>query len=206
MKRSGNRKQVKSRNFCENKRVLRTPEEDLGAYLLLLLAALSHVLPHPWWNFTAVGAALLLWGARRPVRTFTVPVAVLAAADWYLTRFVYGYEFHLAAYLVTWAWYGFAIVLGRTLLRGGISGSRILLAPFLSATTFFLASNYAVWASPGSWYPHSFSGLAACYTAGLPFYRNDLLSTLLLTGVVFLVPAQIDRFRIAGRKPDTEVA
>ena len=47
------------------------------AYLLLLLAALSRVAPHPGWlNFTAVGASLLYFGAKRPLREAVVPVAV----------------------------------------------------------------------------------------------------------------------------------
>jgi hypothetical protein len=37
-------------------------------------------------------------------------------------------------------------------------------------------------------YPHTLSGLAACYTAGLPFYRNDIASTAITAGVLFGLP------------------
>ncbi|MBV8672218.1 MAG: hypothetical protein JOZ33_02180, partial [Acidobacteriaceae bacterium] len=55
-------------------------------YLLILLAILSRVVPHPaWLNFTAVGGSLLYFGARRPLRQVILPVALLAATDYYLT-------------------------------------------------------------------------------------------------------------------------
>ena len=169
--------------------------------ILLVLAFASHVLPHPWWNFTAVTGALLVWGARRSVWTVALPVALLGAGDWYLTRFVYGYEFHLNAYLLTWAWYALTGALGYLLLRGRPGWARVAGAGVLASTAFFVVSNYAVWAAPGSWYPHTVAGLEACYIAALPFYRNDLLSTLLVSGAVFGLPAVWARVR-----PENEAA
>lgn len=163
-------------------------------YLLLIVAVASHALPHPWWNFTAVGGALLVWGARRPAASFVLPVAVLALADWYLTRFVYAYRFRVEDYLVTWAWYGFALLLGYLLLRARPGFLRCAAAAVLGPTSFFLVSNYAVWAAPSSWYPHTGAGLAACYAAGLPFYRNDLISTGLVVALVWGAPALVHRY------------
>ena len=37
-------------------------------------------------------------------------------------------------------------------------------------------------------YPHSVSGLAACYVAALPFYGNDLLSTGIFAAAFFGLP------------------
>ncbi|MGC2301055.1 MAG: DUF6580 family putative transport protein, partial [Acidobacteriaceae bacterium] len=50
--------------------------------------------------------------------------------------------------------------------------------------------NYAVWAG-SAMYPHSAAGLGACYVAALPFYRNDLLSTTVITVVAFGVPVLV---------------
>ena len=66
----------------------------MSAYLLILLAVLSRiaVLPHlPWLNFTAVGGSLIFFGARRPLRQAILPVALLAATDYYLTVYAYNY-------------------------------------------------------------------------------------------------------------------
>ncbi len=162
---------------------------------LLFLAVASHVLPHPWWNFTAVDGGLLVWGARCPLRWLPVPVALLALGDWYLTRDVYGYPFHANAYLLTWAWYALVVLLGSLLLRGRPGFARVAGAGLLAATSFYAVSNYAVWAMPGSWYPHTLAGLESSYTLALPFYRNDLLSTWLLVGLVWGLPALVARTR-----------
>jgi hypothetical protein len=42
-------------------------------------------------------------------------------------------------------------------------------------------------------YPRTQGGLAACYVAGLPFYRNDILSTTLVAGLAFGVPVLVRR-------------
>ena len=66
----------------------------MPAYLLLIAALLSRVLPHSgWFGFTAVGGSLLYFGARRSWREMLVPVATLAVADYYLTTYVYNYPF-----------------------------------------------------------------------------------------------------------------
>lgn len=155
------------------------------AYLLLLFAALSRVTPHAdWLNFTAVGGSLLYFGARRPLREAALPVAVLAATDYYLTVFGYGYSFHLGAYLTTWLWYVGIVLMGAGMLKANASWKRVGGATVLSATSFFLISNFAVWAG-SVMYPHSVGGLTACYAAALPFYRNDLVSTTLVAAVAF---------------------
>ena len=75
------------------------------SYFFVLAAIFTRVLPHPWFSFTAVGASLLVFGARRSPKLFILPVLALAAADYYLTVFAYNYAFHVQDYLVTWAWY-----------------------------------------------------------------------------------------------------
>lgn len=162
----------------------------MSAFLLILLAVLSRVVPHPaWLNFTAVGGALLFFGARRPLRQAILPVALLAATDYYLTVYFYNYPFHISAYLLTWAWYAAVIILGRILLAKHVSallvGSAVLIAP----TSFFLITNFAAWLSMPTVYPRSFAGLGMSYVAGLPFYRNDLISTALVAGLAFGLPA-----------------
>ena len=71
---------------------------------------------------------------------------------------------------------------------------RCAAAAVLAPTSFFLVSNYAVWAMPGSWYPHTLAGLGACFLAALPFYRNDLISTSLVVAAVWGLPAMAHRY------------
>lgn len=163
----------------------------MGAYLLIVVAVLSRVVPHPWLNFTAVGGGLLFFGARRPLREAIGPVLALMATDVWLTTAFYHYAWHTSDYLITWVWYAAAVVLGRILLRR-VTVTRVIGAPVLASTSFFLVSNYAVWAG-SMMYPHTLGGLSLCYAAGLPFYRNDLISTTLVTGIAFGVAAMASR-------------
>ena len=169
----------------------------MPAYLLLLVAVLSRLLPHAGWlNFTAVGGALLYFGARRSWREMLAPLAVLMATDYLLTVFVYHYTFRWEGYVTTWAWYLAAMALGQILLHAKTTFARVGAGVVLGPTSFFVVSNYAVWAS-GGMYPPSLDGLAACYAAAIPFYRNDLLSTALVAGLAFGVPVLLRRMNLA---------
>jgi hypothetical protein len=172
------------------------------AYLLLLLAVLSRVLvlPHTdWLNFTAVTAALLYFGAKRPWREMVTPLAVLVATDYCLTVYAYHYPFHWLVYLPTWIWYAAGMGLGQILLSGKANFLRVAAAAVLGPTGFFLISDYSVWvvssADPHGMYPHTLAGLMACYAAAIPFYRNDLASTAILLAAAFGVPVLVRRMQ-----------
>ena len=173
----------------------------MPAYLFLLLAVLSRLAlaatPHPeWFNFTAVGGMLLYFGARRSWREMVGPLAVLMALDYFLTVSVYHYPFRWEAYLPTWGWYVAAMVLGQILLRAKTTFVRVGAAAILGPTAFFLMSNFAIWAG-GGMYPRTMGGLGMCYVAGLPFYRNDLISTAIVLGLAFGVPVLVRRLDTA---------
>ena len=68
-----------------------------GAHACLSLAGRCRfepfTAPPGWLNFTAVGGALLYFGARRPWREMLVPLAALMATDYFLTVYSYHYTF-----------------------------------------------------------------------------------------------------------------
>ena len=169
------------------------------SYIVLLLAVLSRFVPHAMHgvglNFTAVGGGLLYFGARRPRREAVIAAALMALSDVCLTRLVYGFPFHLRGYVVTWLWYGAVCLLGSGLLRR-VTALRVVSAVLASSTSFLVLSNAVVWLRSGM-YPHTAAGLAACFTAALPFYANDLVSTSLTCGVLFGLPAVARRMREA---------
>jgi hypothetical protein len=174
----------------------------MAAYLFILFAVLSRLFlaatPHPeWFNFTAVGGMLLYFGARRSWREMLAPLAVLMAADYFLTVTVYHYAFRWESYLPTWAWYVAAMVLGQILLKAKTTFVRVAAGALLGPTSFFLISNFAAWETMTDRYARTLGGLATCYIAGLPFYRNDLISTALVAGVAFGVPVLVRRMQLA---------
>ncbi|HUB28459.1 MAG TPA: DUF6580 family putative transport protein [Terracidiphilus sp.] len=171
----------------------------MPAYLLIAVAILSRFLPAAFphagvFNFTAVGGALLYFGARRSWREMLAPLAALMATDYLLTTQVYSYPFRWQGYVTTWAWYLMAMALGWILLHARTTVVRVAAGVVLGPTSFFLVSNYAVWDASGL-YPRTFSGLLACFIAALPFYRNDLLSTAVVAGLAFGIPVFLGRMR-----------
>lgn len=166
------------------------------AYLILLMAALSRLVPHQFhgvaFNFTAIGAGLLFFGSRRPRWQALVAVVVMALMDVYLTTQVFGYPFQVRGYLVTWAWYAAVCLLGSVLLRK-VTVLRVVAGVLASSTSFFLLSNFVVWIG-GGMYDHSLHGLGMCYVNALPFYGNDLVSTGLFAAAFFGFPVVVRQF------------
>ena len=179
-----------------------TQEVVMPAYLLILVAILSRLVPHAgWFNFTAVGGALLYFGARRSWREMLAPLGAFMATDYVLTVYTYHYAFHWQGYIPTWIWYLSAMALGQILLHARTSFVRFAAAVVLGPTSFFLISNFSVWFMgrnlPDSirMYAPTLRGLLACYAAGLPFYRNDLVSTTIVAGLAFGIPVLIRRMQ-----------
>jgi hypothetical protein len=86
------------------------------------------------------------------------------------------------------------MVLGFILLRSKTTFGRVGAGVLLGPTSFFIVSNYAVWAG-GTMYPPTLGGLMTCYAAGIPFYGNDLLSTAIVAGLAFGVPVFVRRMQ-----------
>lgn len=175
------------------------------AYLFVMIAVAVRFMPHPL-AFTPVAASLLFFGARGPRRYLWVPLALLAASDVVLTSLFYRYPFTWD-HFVTWVWYGAMLWLGTTLKES--SGTKeipwalkIVGAALAGSISFFLVSNFAVWAAWGDMYPLTFSGLMACYAAGLPFFRRALEGDLLFTGVMFATPVLLHA--LSGRMHKSE--
>lgn len=161
------------------------------AYLFVLLAVAVRFMPHPL-AFTPVAAALLYFGARGARRQLWIPFVMLAVSDVVLTKFVYVYQFSWD-HFVTWAWYAAILWLGTNLhdsaaLRDKMAWLRVAGAALASSISFFIVSNFAVWACWPT-YPKSFAGLMSCYAAAIPFFRHEVAGDLLFTAVMFGVPA-----------------
>jgi hypothetical protein len=174
------------------------------AYLFVIFAIVARMpfMPHPW-NFTPVAAALLYFGARGSRRQLWIPFALLAASDVILTKFVYAYPMSWDQ-LVVWAWYAAILGLG-TRLRENAGWMRIGGAALASSVSFFLISNFAVWAS-GTMYPKTLSGLMTCYAAGVPFFRSTVAGDMVFTAAMFGLPAVAAAVARSAHKPQGTAA
>jgi hypothetical protein len=159
-------------------------------FLFVVLAVAARFIPHAW-SFTPVAASLLFFGARGPRRSFWFPMVLLVASDVFLTKVVYAYPFTWDQ-LVTWAWYGAVLFLGDR-LRENSKPLWIMASALASSVSFYLLSNFAVWAA-FHMYPKTFAGLVTCYTLALPFFQRSLAGDLLFTAAMFATPVVIRQF------------
>jgi len=154
------------------------------AYIFVIFAVLVHAraIPMPF-HFTPVAAALLFFGARMPRNRMITPLALLIVSDIYLTKFTYGYPLTWD-HAVTWLWYAAMLLLGGVLSRN-TSPLRVAGASLVASLSFFVISNFAVWAVWRDMYPATWGGLMACYIAAVPFFRNTVASDLFFSAAFF---------------------
>jgi hypothetical protein len=163
-------------------------------YLFVLLAIAVRFLPFAGplnffphaWHFTPLAASLLYFGAKGSRKQMWIPLLLLAGTDVVLTKVMYAYPVTWD-HLVTWAWYAAILWLG-TSLRENSGMLRVIGAALASSASFFLISNFAVWAAWPAMYPRGFGGLMMSYVAGLPFLRGTVESDLFFSVAFFGAP------------------
>ena len=171
---------------------------------MILLAALSRLLPHPP-NFSPIEAVALFGGAYFAQRAWAVVVPLIAMAisdlvlavaygGIYLDYFVNVHFVSIYACIVLCTLLGFG-------MRGRVNGARVLGYSLGGSVLFFLLTNFAVWATASSEIsPVCGASLGACYIAGLPFFQWTVLGTLFYSAILFggfaLLRARIPQLRV----------
>lgn len=143
---------------------------------MVVLGACARLAPHPW-NFTPIIAIGLFAGSHGKNTSTSVLATLLALV---LSDAVLGF------YPGFWYVYGAALIpvlIGR-LIRTRTDSGAIAVAAFGSSLSFFMITNFMVWVTDHL-YPHTMAGLSACYLAGIPFYRNQLLGDAVYTVAIF---------------------
>jgi len=136
-------------------------------------------------NFAPVGALSLFAGARlRSWHAYALPIALMAVTDPLLGGYSISTPFVYASFLLS-VWMGTKIRnTENPLWIGGMA--------LAGSLQFFLISNLPMWLWYNT-YSHNLRGLAACYTAAIPFFRHTLESDLLYTAVLFSAHALLSR-------------
>ena len=154
---------------------------------LIVLAALTRLLPHPP-NFSPVEAIALFGGAYFAARGWAllVPLVAMFASDLALGLVnggIYFDYFASAGFVLVYACIALSTVLGFG-LRGRVNGARVLGYSLIGSVLFFLVTNFGAWlGSPA--YPQNAAGLAAAYVAGIPFFQWTVLGTLFYAALLF---------------------
>ena len=164
------------------------------AVLLVLLGALSRLVPHPP-NFAPLGALALYAGARLPRHwSFVVPLAAMAVSDFFLD-FGTGRSAFSVVRLTIYATFALISLAGRLVPKNRSDLIFRLVGLSVGASClFFVTSNFAEWTA-NPIYPKTPAGLALCYAAAIPFFWNTLAADLAGTAVFFGLDALSRRRR-----------
>jgi len=160
----------------------------LGLVAVVVLGRLMQ----PAWNVTPCTAVALVAGALfpSPLVAASVPLAGLAVSNVILPG--YGSLAMAAVVFCASAW---PVLLRRLVKPGKPLG--LGAGALVSAVVFFLSTNLAYWWLSND-YPHTISGLGACFVAALPFFRwmpaGDVAWTLVLAHSL----AAVGHLMIAG--------
>lgn len=76
------------------------------------------------------------------------------------------------------------IALLSPIIMNKLSFKSVLISPLVTPTIFYIVSNFGVWIT-GSTYPLSLDGLIMCYVAGIPFFDETLLSTVVFSVTIY---------------------
>jgi len=133
------------------------------------------------WNVSIIGALSLFVAARLSFTQAFLFVALAILAKDAAVYFALGME----PYPLSWVLFLGYIAIGRVLLRGTDSATRIGTSALGASLLFFVASNFVSWLEQALPYGYSLAGLADCYAAAVPFYRGTLIGDLAFTGVLF---------------------
>ncbi len=165
------------------------------AVLLVLLGALSRLLPHPP-NFVPLGALALFAGARLPRSwAWAVPLGALALSDIFLDLPT-GRAAVTLLRLTVYATFAGIVLAGRA-LREKPGASSLAAFSVGASTLFFATSNFAEWIGDPL-YPKTPAGLALCFAAAIPFFWATLGADLLGTAALFSLDALARRERERG--------
>lgn len=159
--------------------------------VLVLVAALSRLFPH-YPNFTAMGALAFYtaFSGKKVGQSLALMAGTMMVTDLILNNMVYPtgeFVFMYTGSIFTYL--GFAAYS----ITGYYSKSRktAALGLILGSLAFFAISNFGVWVSALSPYPKTETGLLAAYTAAIPFYAPELLSSLLFSALAGFAESKV---------------
>ncbi|HCP40584.1 MAG TPA: hypothetical protein DIT65_02220 [Cryomorphaceae bacterium] len=151
--------------------------------VLTVVAALSRLFPH-YPNFTAMGALSFYtaYSSKNIWQSLALMAGTMMATDLVLNNLFYPTgEFVLMYAGSLFTYLGFAAYTLTGYLSKSLKSAALGL--IAGSLIFFAISNFGVWISTFSPYPKTGTGLLAAYTAAIPFFAPELLSSFLFSAI-----------------------
>lgn len=155
------------------------------AFATVARIATPPLLGHPS-NFSPINAIALFSGCYfgGKLTKYIIPLLSVWVGDLFID-YIYMHKFMLFYNGFYWqyACYVLMVIIG-IMIANRVKPISLLAASISSSLIFFVVSNFGVWIGNGM-YPHLSFGLAACYTAALPFFNTTLLSDIAYSALFF---------------------
>ncbi len=170
--------------------------------MIVMAAAVARLAPHPP-NVTPIAAMALFGGAcfRDRRIAYLLPLAAMLLSDLVLGLTRYDMTALLGSQPVVYACILAATGLGK-LIEDRRSPWQVGAAALAGSLLFFVVTNFAFWLT-GLLYPMTGAGLAACFWAAIPFFRNSLLGDIFFTTMLFGSLALLEN-RLTWMREDTK--
>ena len=143
------------------------------AFGVLIVLSASRLVPHPP-NFTALIALSFYVPA-----IFGVKYLILVLISFFITDIFLGFH---ALTFYTW---GSVVIIGLISKYFNQNTYFRSTGVFLSASLFFIITNFGVWLSGA--YGYSINGLILCYWLAIPFFGNTILSTIFYSTIIEII-------------------
>ncbi|PIV09376.1 hypothetical protein COS31_03175 [Candidatus Roizmanbacteria bacterium CG02_land_8_20_14_3_00_36_15] len=141
---------------------------NLIFFMIIVLAAVARIIPHPP-NFTPIGGLALFSGAHfKNNKAYLIPLGAMLLSDLFL-------GFHSTMIYVYFSF--FMIILLGKLLRDRLNIIRLGVISLTASVIFFMITNFGVWFT-FDFYSKDVRGLTNCFLMAVPFFRNTILGDL----------------------------
>ena len=158
------------------KNLLNTLKKEILPISLILILALSRLIPHPY-NFSPMLAVGIFSGFyfRQIYLSLFVVIFSMFIGDLFL-------GFHSTMFF-TYISLTAAVFIGLFVKQ--FKFAEILLSGLASSVCFFIITNFGAWLTL-EMYAKNFEGLLQSYVMAIPFFHNTLISTLVYLAVLKL--------------------
>lgn len=158
----------------ETRNLLKITQQNSAILLIITLAVISRLMPHPP-NVAPITALALFSGAQLTGwKRFAIPLTTMVFSDIVL-------GLHST---IPYVYVSFIIITFIGSLIKEMDAQNIFTTTLCSSVIFFLITNLGVWISTDM-YPKTIVGLRDAYVMGIPFFRNTLIGDFFYTFSLF---------------------
>jgi hypothetical protein len=134
---------------------------------------------------------------RKNLTAMIATFAALLVGDLYLAYSNPGYaEYFFGDPTILFVYGSILLIgIGSRLFRNRVQWNNLWAFSIGASLLFFIVSNLGVWLS-GQLYSMTWEGLVSCFTLAIPFFKTELVSTLLFSHALFGIGYLLNGYRL----------